>query len=141
MRADAACRDLRADSVIAYNRAVAGVDGKCEGRSAEELRARFAEAGVVFDAPTIKLRAVRYHVVRPFRPNESSLDVPMLIECDTRGKPLYSPEGMLQLVTAIYTRAEGAPHRPYPLLADAFPNLNRAENLDPALARVEDREA
>ena len=109
IRADAAYRDLRPGSVGTYNRAVGGIAGEMEELSPEELQARFAAAGVAFDLPaTEKLPLVHCHLVRPLRPNESSVGVPMLAEYDTRGKRLYPPEGMLQPVTAIYSRAEGA---------------------------------
>ena len=83
---------------------------KLKSRSPEELRARLAEAGIAFDLPTMKLPMVHYHLARPLQTNESAVGVPMVIEYDTRGKPLYPPEGMMQPATAIYTRAEGAPH-------------------------------
>lgn len=109
-RADAAYRGLRPDGVVVYNRAVAGIAREMEALPPEELQARFAAAGVAFDLRAEKLPLIRYHLVRPLRSNGSSVGIPMLIEYDTRGEPLYPPEGMLQPVTAIYTRAGGAPH-------------------------------
>ena len=83
-RADAAYRDLRPDSVGTYNRAVGGIAREMEALSPEELRARFAAAGVALDLPAEKLPLVHVHLVRPLRPNELSLGVPMLLEYDTK---------------------------------------------------------
>jgi pimeloyl-ACP methyl ester carboxylesterase len=111
-KADAACRNLNADNVAAYNNAVGSIGRQIDGETPNELRSELEPLGVTLDQPKIKLPLARYHLVPSSRtPNESNtLGAPMLLEYNTTNAPLYPRDGLVISATAVYRRVKGEPH-------------------------------
>jgi triacylglycerol esterase/lipase EstA (alpha/beta hydrolase family) len=107
-----ACRNLNADNRLTYNNAVASIAREIDNETPNEVHSQLDSLGVILDLPTVKLPLVRFHTIRESTfPNESSaIGVPLLLEYDTSGAPLYPRDGLATSATALYRRMNGHPH-------------------------------
>jgi pimeloyl-ACP methyl ester carboxylesterase len=110
--ADAAYRTLDADHVTAYNNAVASIARQIDGETPDEVRSQLDSIHVRLDQPKIELPLARYHLASRSRlANESAgVGIPILLNYDTSGAPLYPRDGLLCSATAVYRRINGEPH-------------------------------
>jgi triacylglycerol esterase/lipase EstA (alpha/beta hydrolase family) len=108
-RADSAYRSLPI-SLSAYNSAVLEICKELETVRLSEFESRLKGLGVSFDSPKVGL-PLRHVEVPASGSNTSAADagIPVVAGYDTRGAPLYPPEGLFVDATAIYDRVAGQP--------------------------------
>jgi hypothetical protein len=108
-RADSAHRGLPI-SLSAYNSAVLEICKELETVRLSEFESSLKGLGVSFDSPKVGL-PLRHVEVPASGSNTSAADagVPVVAGYDTRGAPLYPPEGLFVDATAIYDRVAGRP--------------------------------
>lgn len=126
-QADAACRQLDATHVAAYNKALAQVARRIDGEMPDELGAQLSSIGVKLDQPKIVLPLTRYYVApgSPTANRSGAVGVPMLLDYDTTKAPLYPREGLLVSATAVYRRVGNQPHLSF-IAGDSTADLNGA---------------
>jgi pimeloyl-ACP methyl ester carboxylesterase len=107
--ADAAYQSLPG-SLVAYNFAVRELCVAMEVQKPSQFAANLKKLGVSFDWPKVGL-PLRYVEVPTSHSVAGAADpgIPVVAGYDTRGAPLYPPEGLFVDATAIYDRVAGRP--------------------------------
>jgi pimeloyl-ACP methyl ester carboxylesterase len=107
--ADAAYQSLPG-SLVAYNFAVRELCVAMEVQKPSQFAANLKKLGVSFDWPKVGL-PLRYVEVPTSHSIAGAADpgIPVVAGYDTRGAPLYPPEGLFVDATAIYDRVAGRP--------------------------------
>ena len=108
-RADSAYRSLPIP-LSAYNSAVLEICKELETVRLSEFESSLKGLGVSFESPKVGLPLRHVEVPAPGS-NTSAADagVPIVAGYDTRGAPLYPPEGLFVDATAVYDRVAGRP--------------------------------
>jgi pimeloyl-ACP methyl ester carboxylesterase len=112
-QADAAYRNLDAQHVSSYNKAIQSIARQIDLETPDQLRTELEAIGVKLDQQTTApLPLARYQVVRQSpMPNESvRVGAPMLLDYDTSHAPLYPRDGLMVPTTAVYRRVDGTPY-------------------------------
>jgi hypothetical protein len=108
-RADSAYRSLPI-SLSAYNSAVLQICKELESVRLSELKSGLKRLGVSFDSPKVGLPLRRVEVpTSPSNASAANAGIPVVAGYDTRGFPLYPPEGLFVDATAIYDWVAGRP--------------------------------
>ncbi|MEA3204831.1 MAG: hypothetical protein QOG92_452, partial [Verrucomicrobiota bacterium] len=95
---------------MAYNFAVRELCVAMEVQKPSQFAANLKKLGVSFDWPKVGL-PLRYVEVPTSHSVAGAADpgIPVVAGYDTRGAPLYPPEGLFVDATAIYDRVAGRP--------------------------------
>jgi pimeloyl-ACP methyl ester carboxylesterase len=107
--ADSAYRNLPA-SLSAYNSAVREICSAIQSGNPQEFATSLHKLGVSFNSPKIRLPLRDVQISAPSSvSNRMEAGIPMVVEYETKGAPLYPPEGLFLDVTAIYDRSADQP--------------------------------
>jgi hypothetical protein len=108
---DRAYRNLAPNTTEPYNASLARVAREMERESPAQFQQELAAIGVKLDTPAVDLPVAHYHGVR--RPGgllAHNVGIPLLVELDTSGAPVYPPDGLLVAGAMIYKRAGQSAH-------------------------------
>ncbi len=108
LRAEAAYRDFP-ETLTAYNAAVRALCAAMEIQKAPQFTSNLRKLGVSCDWPKIRLPLRHVEIAQSLRANGTRAGVPVVLGYETKGAPLYPPEGLFVDAIAVYHHEGGEP--------------------------------